>query len=198
MSITHHERECCERAGGEKREGDEWTLVSPRNRGNKRNLQWRNNNQHSHAAARRVDEVQGRKRTGLHYNDGGVVSYYFTNFPGNYSVEALRRMFAEWGKVVDVFIPTKKNKEGKAFGFVRFKEVQYPFELEKRLDQIWIGTYKIRANWTRFVWNSKGQNQDQVFQTRPKVKQVRIQRRNEVVSGVLFSDVVRGNKGKKV
>lgn len=112
-----------------KREGDEWTLVSPRNRGNKRNLQWRNNNQHSHAAARRVDEVQGRQRTGLHYNDGGVVSYYFTNFPGNYSVEALRRMFAEWGKVARL----KRTKKVRRLGLSGSKKFSIHLSWKKDL-----------------------------------------------------------------
>lgn len=66
----------------------------------------------------------------------------------------------KWGKVVDVFVPKKKNKEGKAFGFVRFKEVGYPLELERRLDQIWIRTYKLRANSTRFLRGMEGKAED--------------------------------------
>lgn len=62
--------------------------------------------------------------------------------------------------MVDVFVSKKKNKEGKAFGFVRFKEVGYPLELERRLDQIWIGTYKLRANCTRFLRGMEGKAED--------------------------------------
>lgn len=59
------------------------------------------------------------------------------------------------GRVVDVFAPRKRNKEGKAFGFVTFKEVLYPQELERRLDQVWIGTFKLRVNYIRFSRQKK-------------------------------------------
>lgn len=51
----------------------------------------------------------------------GIVSYYFTNFQPNLDREALWRLFTKWGKVADLFIPKKRNKEGKAFGFVRYQ-----------------------------------------------------------------------------
>lgn len=63
-----------------------------------------------------------------------VTTFYFTNFPAHVGTEALWKMFRKWGLVVDLFIPNKKNKDGKAFGFVKFKDVKYPQELERRLD----------------------------------------------------------------
>lgn len=53
------------------------------------------------------------------------------------------------------------------FGFVRFKEVAYPMELERRLDQIWIGSYKMRENYTRFSRNMEGQRQGRVSSNNP-------------------------------
>lgn len=32
-------------------------------------------------------------------------------------------MFKYHGEVIDVFIPTKKNKEGKRFGFMRYSNM---------------------------------------------------------------------------
>lgn len=69
-----------------------------------------------------------------------------------------------------MFIPNKRNKEGKVFGFVRFKEVAYPHELEKRLDQIWIGSYKLRANFTRF-FRRKDQSFGSDYRARSTKKQ---------------------------
>lgn len=100
-----------------------------------------------------VGNMYGKRQE---FYEGGVVSFYFTNFPSSLGVEDLWRVFMGWGKVVDVFIPKKKNKEGKSFGFVRFKGVAYPLELEKRLDQLWIGSYKMKVNSNRFVRRMEG------------------------------------------
>lgn len=122
--------------------GHQWTLVSPRTRRVKNNAE---NREWTEPQQRQSSGKGGH--VGVPWNrDTSVVTYYFTNFSTSFGPEALWKMFLKWGKVVDVFIPMKRNKEGKAFGFVRFKEVAYPQELERRLDQIWIGTYKLRAN----------------------------------------------------
>lgn len=105
-------------------------------------------------------------------------------------------MFMKWGRVVDVFIPNKKNKEGKSFGFVRFTEVAYPMELEKRLDQLWIGSYKIRANCTRYHRLEEGRT------VKSEPSKGDVVRTNQVWNltrrSVSFADVVRGGKVKKV
>lgn len=72
--------------------------------------------------------VRGKKwrQRGLSFGKGGrdsMVTFYFTNFPESWGVEPLWKMFTRWGKVVDVYLPKKRNKEGKLFGFVRFDQV---------------------------------------------------------------------------
>nr|GEV13876.1 nucleotide-binding alpha-beta plait domain-containing protein [Tanacetum cinerariifolium] len=47
-------------------------------------------------------------------------SIYVTNFPKTCSAKDLFNACKQYGHVVDVFIPTKRSKEGKTFGFVRF------------------------------------------------------------------------------
>ncbi|KAI5425183.1 hypothetical protein KIW84_031114 [Lathyrus oleraceus] len=37
----------------------------------------------------------------------------------------LRRCFSEFGAVTEVFLPSKRNKVGDRFGFVRFEEVKH-------------------------------------------------------------------------
>ncbi|GLT34095.1 hypothetical protein SLA2020_086370 [Shorea laevis] len=53
--------------------------------------------------------------------------------------------FQECGKVVDVFVPGKRDKWGKRFGFVRMEGVQDVKQLEERLNRIWLGSYKLRV-----------------------------------------------------
>lgn len=62
----------------------------------------------------------------------------------------LRQQFAEKGILVDFFILSKTDKSGGKFGFVRYKKPQNLSGLLKNLDDIWIGSYKIRVKLARF------------------------------------------------
>jgi len=46
-------------------------------------------------------------------------------------------------KKKDVFIPEKRDKEGKVFGFARFVVVKYLRSLEYQLKNVWFCSYKI-------------------------------------------------------
>ncbi|GKV27934.1 hypothetical protein SLEP1_g37047 [Rubroshorea leprosula] len=50
-----------------------------------------------------------------------------------------------YGKVVDVYLPRKRDKRGKRFGFVRLIGVNNEMQMERKLNGIWIGSYKIRV-----------------------------------------------------
>ena len=65
----------------------------------------------------------------------------------------LWKTFHEIGHVVDVFIARKMSKAGKRFGFVRFVGVADNNNLEKALNDLWIGKYRIRANLAKFGRN---------------------------------------------
>lgn len=54
------------------------------------------------------------------------------------------------GRVLDFFIPSKRDKNGKRFGFVRMTEFFNAKELELQLERIWLGSYKPRVNVMRF------------------------------------------------
>ncbi|GAB4861295.1 hypothetical protein Ancab_036457 [Ancistrocladus abbreviatus] len=53
------------------------------------------------------------------------------------------------GRVVNIYIPGNKNKQGRRFGFVRFLDVDNISRMEE-LSQIWIGSFKLEANLARF------------------------------------------------
>ncbi|GKV54008.1 hypothetical protein SLEP1_g60518, partial [Rubroshorea leprosula] len=78
-----------------------------------------------------------------------ATSYLFTNFPENWSPKRLWYLFATYGagqgRIVDVFIPKRKDRKGNSFGFVRFSEVKNKARLEKSLRMICFGTEKIRV-----------------------------------------------------
>ncbi|MCI40109.1 RNA-binding protein 25-like, partial [Trifolium medium] len=84
-----------------------------------------------------------------------AISYYFTNFPDDILVVDLWKVFAKYGRVGEVYIPKKKDKWGRRFGFVKFKEVKNVEELSRRLGEVWCGTYKVRINLSRFAKGSQ-------------------------------------------
>jgi hypothetical protein len=66
-------------------------------------------------------------------------------------------VFQKWGVVREVFLPIKRNKYGKRFGFVRFFDVKDPKRLETNLDNIRMNETKLHVNLPRFS-KSNGKN----------------------------------------
>jgi len=78
-----------------------------------------------------------------------VASFYFTRFPEDTTEEALWQHFKKAGDVREVFIAKKRNKNGRRYGFVRFKGVEDLQQLEK-LDNIVFGGLKMFVNIPKF------------------------------------------------
>ncbi|GJW46935.1 RNA-directed DNA polymerase, eukaryota, partial [Tanacetum coccineum] len=86
---------------------------------------------------------------------------YVTNFPESISAKDLFHSCKVYGHVVDSFIPIKRAKNGKRFGFVRFINVFSEERLVNNLCTVWIDRYKLHANISRFHRNSgKGANNE--------------------------------------
>ncbi|GAB4825496.1 hypothetical protein Ancab_040332 [Ancistrocladus abbreviatus] len=77
-------------------------------------------------------------------------SFFFTNFPEGIKIQTLWQIFGKLGKAVDVFIPGKKTRGGRCFGFVKFIGVRNAHEMETKLNEVWIGSFKLIANLARF------------------------------------------------
>ncbi|GKF63134.1 nucleotide-binding alpha-beta plait domain-containing protein, partial [Tanacetum coccineum] len=77
-------------------------------------------------------------------------SIYVSNFPDSFSAKDLFHTCKQYGHVVDSFIPVKKSKEGKRFGFVRFINVFNVDRLVGNLCTIWVNRLKLHANLARF------------------------------------------------
>ncbi|KAK2447937.1 heterogeneous nuclear ribonucleoprotein Q [Trifolium repens] len=78
--------------------------------------------------------------------EGEVTTLYFTNFPDHLTVADLWEKFACFWRVDEVYIPSKLDRKGNRFGFVRFWEVQNVEKLLSKIEGIWFDTYKLRAN----------------------------------------------------
>nr|GEW12125.1 RNA-directed DNA polymerase, eukaryota, reverse transcriptase zinc-binding domain protein [Tanacetum cinerariifolium] len=77
-------------------------------------------------------------------------SVYVTNFPESISAKELFNSCKIYRHVVDSFIPSKRAKNGKRFGFVRFINVFNAERLVNNLCTVWIDRYKLQANIARF------------------------------------------------
>ncbi|GKB00906.1 RNA-directed DNA polymerase, eukaryota [Tanacetum coccineum] len=107
-------------------------------------------------------EVSRRKRYNNTKEDDLIkisISIYVTNFPESFLAKDLFHACSKYGHVVDSFIPWKKSKEGKRFGFVRFINVFSVDRLVGNLCTIWIGRNKLEANIARFE-RAKGTNRN--------------------------------------
>ncbi|GLT45333.1 hypothetical protein SLA2020_191700 [Shorea laevis] len=103
------------------------------------------------AAAGKDGDYRQRQRhrnRGTGYDNqfsGWSTTFFFYNFPEELEAKFLWNCFQMYGKVVDVYIPSKRDKRGKRFGFVRLTGVNNEIQMEKRLNEIWIGSYKMRV-----------------------------------------------------
>ncbi|GLU20772.1 hypothetical protein SLE2022_369540 [Rubroshorea leprosula] len=85
-----------------------------------------------------------RRRQGLrrriprfsHQLSGQARTFFFYNFPENLRAKDLWYCFQGYRKVVDVFVPNKRDKWGKRFGFVRMVGVMNEYQMEKKLNEI--------------------------------------------------------------
>ncbi|KAL8480706.1 hypothetical protein ACS0TY_027302 [Phlomoides rotata] len=83
-------------------------------------------------------------------SSSGCVTFYFKNFPDSCDVKVMYSRLNEVERVRDVFIPKWVNREGKRFGFVRFRSNIDKNRVEQELNDIWFGSYKLRANLSKF------------------------------------------------
>jgi hypothetical protein len=97
----------------------------------------------------------------VHRLDKVATSYYFTNIPDEVKAVDLWPRFAKFGRVGEVFIPAKVDKQGKRFGFVKFRDVHDDRDLLRRISNIWIDSFKLRINLSKFSRRVDGSNKDE-------------------------------------
>ncbi|GKF45318.1 nucleotide-binding alpha-beta plait domain-containing protein [Tanacetum coccineum] len=60
-------------------------------------------------------------------------SIFVTNFPDKFSAKELWTVCKQYGTVVDAFIPDRRSKAGKRFGFVRFIKI---FDVDRLVNNL--------------------------------------------------------------
>ncbi|GJR04047.1 nucleotide-binding alpha-beta plait domain-containing protein [Tanacetum coccineum] len=77
-------------------------------------------------------------------------SVFIINFPDSFSARDLFKTCSIYGNMVDAYIPNKRSKARKRFGFVRFIKVFNMERLVNNLCTVWVGRYRLHANTVRF------------------------------------------------
>ncbi|MCH79256.1 RNA recognition motif [Trifolium medium] len=98
--------------------------------------------------------LNGSHRGYIHNVDQTPVSFFITNFPEDSSTEDLWKAFARYGRVGDVYIPSKVDKWGRRFAFMKFREARDVGELSNAMKEVWLGSFKLRTNKSRFAGRS--------------------------------------------
>lgn len=92
-----------------------------------------------------------------------------------------------------------RNKGGKCFGFIRFTGVDEPRRLEERLNQLWIGSYKLIANLSRLqrvMGHVEMVDKERSMHVKHNLTKVR-DMGHQVVPGVRFVDAVKNQVWKQ-
>jgi RNA recognition motif-containing protein len=140
-----------------------------------------------------LEKNRSQKRNGFLLNlDKTTTSFFITNFPEEATTAELWKVFLRYGRIGEVYIPKKRDKKGRRFGFVKFKEVAEVDALSDSLSDVWMGSFKLIVNRSRFARSDKKEE-------RPSSPvEGSVSARKEVQSGGPYRNALLGKAGKEV
>ncbi|GKV12840.1 hypothetical protein SLEP1_g23934 [Rubroshorea leprosula] len=110
-----------------------------------------------------------------------ATAFFFTNFPEEWSYTDMWSTFRKFGRVIAIYSPTRGNKSGSRFGFVRFLDVKNEKDLERQLDQIRIEGRKIWVNVAKYPEEKVAMKE--ISRTAPTVNTIQDRSYADVVGG---------------
>ncbi|GLU01785.1 hypothetical protein SLE2022_190690 [Rubroshorea leprosula] len=132
---------------------------------------------------------QGVRQLGTVYL-GQATSFFFYDFPEDSSAKDLWFCFWSYGRVADVYIPARRDRRGRRFGFVRMSEVSNVTEMERKLNQIWLGSYHLKV---KVADSMKRGKEGSMVRHKAQIEKKWIKRDNKVNPKVTYAQVVAGN-----
>ncbi|GKA98386.1 cytochrome P450 [Tanacetum coccineum] len=134
-----------------------------------------------------------------HPHPNNSITYYFTNFPTNWDYKVMKDIFAKYGNVEDVFIASKRNLQGKRFGFSRFTGVTNPTAFEHQLNTICIGTQRIRCNIAKFQRRTtRNPEAHRNTKHQPHTTRVPVSRDGPISTGTSYTGMLNKNHSKPI
>ena len=199
MLPIWRERESIERESRERNSG--WERVRTRKERRAR-VRFRES-EGSHLTIEGLATGQRQSYTRANWRDHkDVISFYFTRFPEDATAKDLWFHFKQQGDVREVFIPRKRNNQGRRYGFVRYKGVRDVHQLQQHLDNRFFGGMKMNVNIPKYGRPKKGEPQTvergtaetgQTQKGRTEVYLSRLPEANMGIQGRSFAEVVNTN-----
>ncbi|KAJ0771109.1 putative RNA recognition motif domain, nucleotide-binding alpha-beta plait domain superfamily [Helianthus annuus] len=108
-------------------------------------------------ADERWHDVAGRNRRGAVRDQVEVLltKLFVTNLPEICSRKEVSEVFDHLGEVAGVYLAQKRDKNGKNFGFISFRNVKDRKELLENCKGLRMGDFKLRINIARFAVENK-------------------------------------------
>ncbi|GKD76161.1 nucleotide-binding alpha-beta plait domain-containing protein, partial [Tanacetum coccineum] len=126
-------------------------------------------------------------------------SVFVTNFPDGYGAKDLWNTCKLYGHVVDAYIPDRRSKTGKRFGFVQFIKVFDVDRLVNNLYTVWVGRNKLHANVARFQREPLKNHSHKLNENGMNWDNTGGRKSGDGAKGTanLYAHVVKGNQGQK-
>ncbi|KAI3696359.1 hypothetical protein L1987_79373 [Smallanthus sonchifolius] len=99
----------------------------------------------------------------------GTITFFVSNLPNDVSEKGLTETFSNKGRVVDVYVATKRDSLGNIFAFVRFSGVKNVLALEQSLKEVKLGYSKLFVRLAKFEVGGKKVNQVSMAKETQKV-----------------------------
>ncbi|KAJ0532536.1 putative RNA recognition motif domain, nucleotide-binding alpha-beta plait domain superfamily [Helianthus annuus] len=141
---------------------------------------------------------RGRGNKGASNFKGPVTKFYVTHLPPGCIPWEVSEFVRVFGDVTGVYIARKKDKEGRKFGFISFRNVVDVKEMEHALNGTKMGGYKLMANLAKFAVENEGlysevlaegKGKSKVFDSQPQVHNFTNQAFVNNRGGKLFKDL---------
>ncbi|CAH1419674.1 unnamed protein product [Lactuca virosa] len=125
-----------------------------------------------------------------------VTTFYVTNLQADVTVEMIRKSFQSFGKLVDVYIPGRKDKGGTFFAFIRYAGIKDINSLVTTLNQVRCGHSIANVNIARYEKKPPPRQMPPPNSYHPRRVSVPIAKHNNISTGKTFVDAVTGSLGK--
>ncbi|PWA52985.1 RNA-directed DNA polymerase, eukaryota [Artemisia annua] len=100
---------------------------------------------------------RGRKfKSGQSFGTRNVIKFFLSNLPSGCIPREVSEFMGYYGDVVGSYIARKRDKEGNRFGFISFRNVSNVAELEKRLNGVKMGKFRLKVNVAKFAVENVG------------------------------------------
>ncbi|KAI3717424.1 hypothetical protein L1987_69027 [Smallanthus sonchifolius] len=107
---------------------------------------------------RKQNNFTGQKKWRKTRSGRGETSFFVSNLPEGIKAKELEDCFCSFGRVVDVYVASKKDKAGSYFGFVRFTGVSNKWDLERSMRDVKMNNLSLSVNLAKVDRDGKPAN----------------------------------------